>query len=139
MKYLSCILFALLLLSCGNTKDVSLEVETNKNPDWTFENIALIIQEEFPEAYDNFITISFSRVEMNITPEKASFLIPSRYFEKKLTQEVCKERTDNVLEKMTGYRDGCHEVEIGVSQEYAWHSWEDKVVTKVIIYFAIGC
>lgn len=143
MKYLFLPISILLLISCGSTKDatrdVNLDQESQKNPDWSFENIALIIHEEFPEAYDNFITITFSRVEMRITPEKASFLIPSRYFEKDLNQEVCKERTDNVLEKMTGYRDGCHEVEIGESQQYAWHSWEDKVVTKVTIYFAIGC
>jgi glycosyltransferase involved in cell wall biosynthesis len=139
MKYLSFPLFVLLLLSCGSTKDINLDEESVKNPDWTFENIASIIYEEFPEAYEDLIDISFSRAEMRITPEQASFLIPSRYFEKKLTQEVCEERTRNVLDKMTGYRDGCHEVEIGKSQEYAWHSWEDKVVTKVTIYFAIGC
>lgn len=139
MKYLSFTLLVLLLLSCGSTKDVHFDEETNKNPDWTFEKIAAIIYEEFPEAYEDLITISFSRAEMSITPEKATFLIPSRYFEKKLTQKVCKERTDNVLEKMSGYRDGCQEVEIGDSQEYAWYSWEDKVVTKVTIYFAIGC
>ncbi len=139
MKYLSFTFLIMMMVSCGNSKDVNLDDDTERNPEWTFENIALIIHDEFPEAYDNFINISFSRVEMSITPEKASFLIPTKYFEKKLTQEVCKERTDNVVEKMTGFRDGCQEVEIGESQKYAWHSWEDKVVNKVTIYFAIGC
>ena len=119
MKYLCLSLFAFLFLSCGSTKDVIVAEETDQNPNWTFENIASIILEEFPEAYENFLNISFSQVDKRITPEKASFLIPTRFFEKKLTQEVCKERTDNVLEKMTGYREGCHEVEIGESKEYA--------------------
>ena len=118
-----CLVFSLLMFSCGTTKDVNLDDETIHNPDWTFEVIAAIIHQEFPEAYDNFINISYSRVEMSVTPEKASFLIPTKYFENKLN----------------GYREGCHEVEIGESKEYAWHSWEDKVVTKVTIYFAIGC
>lgn len=139
MKYLAALTLSLFLLSCGTTKDVDLTDETIERPEWSFENIALIIHEEFPEAYDTFFNISFSRVEMRITPEKASFLIPSRYFEKKLNQEVCKERTDNVVERMTGFRDGCQEVEIGESKQYAWHKWEDKVVTKVTIHFAIGC
>jgi hypothetical protein len=105
---------------------------------WSFEEIAAYIKAEFPEAYDNFTSITFTRTSNYIYPDKATFLIPSRFFRNKLKEKTLKDRTDNVLEKM-GNPGSCHEVSVGESTEYAWHEWEDKIVTPVTIHFYIGC
>ena len=105
---------------------------------WGFEEIAGYITEEFPEAYDNFTSITFTRTSNYIYPDNATFLIPTRFFKNKLKEKTLKNRTDKVLEKM-GNPGSCHEVSVGESKEYAWYEWEDKIVTPVTIRFLIGC
>ena len=135
-------LFAILLISYTGLTDQPIDQvdnEADKHMPWTFDDIQTIILEEFPEAYPEFLNISFSHLKGRITPEKAYFYIPTAYFSmNKLNQDIVNKRTDKVLLAM-GDPGSCHEAEIGDSYEFAWHSWEDKTVTKVTIYFAIGC
>lgn len=137
MKYFIPLSFIFLLFSCGNV-DEAVNSQDDDQP-WSFEQIESFILEEFPEAYKQFLSISYSRSEDTVYPEEANFLIPSKYFDQgKLSQEICLQRTENIIQKM-GSPATCEMVEIGKSKEYAWHAWEDKVVTKVTIKFYIGC
>ncbi|MCH2231813.1 MAG: hypothetical protein MK105_15875, partial [Crocinitomicaceae bacterium] len=141
MKYLP-FLLVLLMISCGGLKDKPVEndsADRDERMPWTFDEISGIILETFPEAYPEFLNISFSQLTGRVTPEVAYFYIPTVYFSNgKLNQETVNKRTDQVLVAM-GDPGSCHEAKIGDSYEFAWHSWEDKVVTKVTIRFYIGC
>lgn len=136
MKFAFPVVLILVLFSCGNV-DETLKTE-DKEP-WGFEQIEGFILEEFPEAYRQFLTITYTRSEEKVYPEEANFLIPTKYFDQGiLNQEICLKRTENVIHKM-GDPATCEMVEIGKSTEYAWLGWDDKIVTKVTIKFYIGC
>ena len=143
MKTLFFSLLALLLISCGTTDKVVVEENDNSEDEyssWAFEEIERFIHEEFPEAYNEFVEIRYYRQVERVIPRDATFLIPTRYFtEGKLTQEICNKRMGNVIKKMGGEPGYCESITIGESKDYAWHSWEDKTVTKLTIDFAIGC
>jgi hypothetical protein len=120
IKYWSLPFLLLVLFSCGNGKEIQTTTASNSES-WSFTEIANWIKEGFPESYDNFVTISFQIVEGRINPAKASFLIPSRFFEKELDQKIMESRTDDLMQKM-GDPGSCHQIKIGESKEYAWHS-----------------
>ncbi len=105
---------------------------------WTFEVLNNIILSEFPEAYEDFVNISFERIDEQIYPVTATFLIRAKYFDKKLNEEILKARAGNILHKM-GDPASCWEISVGEMEEYAWHEWEDKKVKKVTLHFYIGC
>ena len=128
------------ICSCSTKQEVVENKETNESgivQKWNFIQLSEMIKGEFPEAYDNFTNISFEKLENSIYPDKATFLIPTRFFKDSLNIDILKERTHNLLTKMGG--GACESMEIGESKEYAWSAWDDKVVTKVIIHFHIGC
>ena len=140
------IFLSLFIISCSGVSnkpidgiDIERELEMDQRMPWSFDEISEIILEKFPEAYPEFLNISFSQLSGRVTPEVAFFYIPTSYFSLgKLNEEIVNKRTDQVLIAM-GDPGSCHEAEIGDSYEFAWHSWEDKVVTKVTIRFYIGC
>ena len=105
---------------------------------WSFIQLNNILLSEFPEAYEDFVNISFERVNESIYPVEATFLIRAKYFEKKLNDKVLKQRGGNVLHKM-GDPASCWEISVGETEEYAWSEWEDKTVRKVTLKFYIGC
>lgn len=138
MKYLTYLLLGIIIFSCGNVDEV---VDSNENErPWSFEEIERFVLEEFPEAYKQFLEISYYRSSGKVYPRNVTFLIPTRYFsEGKLTQKICDDRTSKVIKKIGGEPGNCESFTIGDSYEYVWHKWDDKTVTKVIIDFAIGC
>ncbi len=136
MKILFPITFIFFLFSCGN---IDKTVKNQDEKPWGFEQLEGFILEEFPEAYRQFLTITYTRSEETVYPEEANFLVPTKYFDQgQLNQEICLKRTQNIIQKM-GDPGTCEMVEIGKSTEYAWLGWEDKIVTKVTIKFYIGC
>jgi len=73
-----------------------------------------------------------------IYPQTATFLVPAKYFNQKITGEMLTQRAGEVLKKMDDPA-ACQEIEIGDPKEYSWLEWEDKMVIQVKLDFWIGC
>jgi hypothetical protein len=144
MKYLILIFLPITFLSFSILNNTEAEPEPAKKEKsklkqrWSFDELAELIKDEFPESKKTFLTISFTRTGNRVDPVEAEFLIPSRFFEDSLDLELFQKRLVNVKNKMEGWS-GCEEITIGDSKEYAWSKWKDKVVTKVTLEFRIGC
>lgn len=129
----------LLILICLNSSSV-LFSQTEKEPEQilSFQQISEAIQRVFPEAYTQFTSVTFTLHGESILPERATFLIPHKIIKKKFSDKELKSRALLLLEQLE-IVPGCHSISVGDPQEYAWHEWEDKIVCKVEIVFAIGC
>ncbi len=138
MTIISCLLF-----SCTSNKSLSntekTKSESKLSQKWQYEELAKIISSEFPEAYVDFMEISFSQVNNSISPETASFLIPTAKMNKLKASELEK-RLDNIIKKMGSSAEGaCKSYKIGTKETYSWTQWDDKNVTKFYIEFNLGC
>lgn len=113
--------------------DWDLDPEKMGDFTWDFNKLNQAVLLEFPEAYEEFVSIEYVKVEEHISPSSVSFLVP----EAKMTQidsiEIQK-RLDRVLLKMAA-PNSCAGFEIGVTKDYSWSKWSDKRVTKIILYF----
>lgn len=112
--------------------------ETESENPITFEVIEAGILRVFPEAYQQFLTVSFIRTTNFILPETASFLVPDKYFKKKLDQKELDKRAELLLEQLE-LLPACFSISFGEAEEYSWAAWEDKKVRKVTLTFGIGC
>ena len=104
----------------------------------TFGVIESAILRVFPGAYQQFISVKFTRHSKVILPENATFLVPDKYFKKKLDQKELDKRVVILLEQLE-LVPACHSISFGDAEEYSWHEWEDKRVRKVTVTFGIGC
>ena len=112
--------------------------ETEPEESLPFAVIESTILRVFPEAYKEFLSVTYSRLGEFIVPENATFLIPDKYFKKNLNQKELDKRAELVLEQLE-LLPACFSISYGEVLEYAWHSWEDKKVRKVTLVFGIGC
>ena len=78
MEFIKTTLLGILLL----VGSVSWTQEELQKP-YEFEQLHTWIQEVFPEAYVQFTEITFSRSSNFIFPDRATILIPHRYFKEK--------------------------------------------------------
>ena len=129
------LLFLKLFAQENELKEWQFDEELNMN--WSYKDLSQIIQSEFPEAYLEFMEISFIRLSKQIDPGTASFLIPTIKL-KEITAEEFQKRIDNILLKM-GNIAACPDYRVGESSRYSWTKWADKNVTKFYINFNIGC
>lgn len=109
--------------------------------DWSAEEIGEETLRYFPEAYRQFLMVSFELQEQHdnpVIPSGVEFLVPARHFEETLTDEVIRRRADELASELAGFA-GCTIVETGETREYAWHSWPDRVVRKISILFNFYC
>jgi len=144
IKKITCILFLISLFSCSSNRPVT-EVNSNTKKtstitqNWNYEELATIILSEFPEAYSDFMEISFERTNSTINPKTATFLIPSAKMTK-LNAAIFEKRLDAVLKKMGSHAEGsCRAYRIGEKKAFAWSQWKDKNVTIFYIDFNLGC
>jgi hypothetical protein len=134
--YAFLILIPLSVLLGSYTPDTKIDQEP-KMP-WSFKQLNNIILSEFPEAYEDFINITFERIDEYINPVSATFLIRDSYFENKLNDDILKARAANVLKKM-GDPPSCWVIHVSEPEEYGWSEWDEKTVRKVTLEFLIGC
>lgn len=128
------LLLGLVCLPCAFGQD-------EKEPEQliSFEAINAGILRIFPEAYEDFMTISFIRRNEFIFPEAASFMIPDQYFKKKkLNQKELEKRAALLMDQLE-LSPACQTISFGEPEEYAWQEWDDKTVRKVTLSFGIGC
>ena len=120
-----------------NSDSFNLSLDSTLVSYWTFSQLYQIVLSEFPEAYDNFVDITFSGGP-TVTPETISFLIPTVKLSEIDSVEL-QYRFDRVSLKMSGFKGGCAYYEIGESKTYDWDEWEDKTVTKIYYHFMFAC
>ena len=100
-----------------------------------------ILLEDFPEAKENFVTISFKIFSGNIYPETASFLIGSDYYSlNPISEENYKVKAANFVRRL--YKENtltltCESVEVGPEGTYAYYP--DIRVRRVTLWFHVGC
>jgi hypothetical protein len=104
----------------------------------SFEVVNAGILRVFPEAYEDFVTISFVRQNELILPESATFLIADKHFKKGLNQKELEKRAQLLLDQLE-LSPACQSISFGDVQEYSWQEWPDKKVRKVTLHFGIGC
>ena len=104
----------------------------------SFDAIYAGILRVFPETYEDFVTICFTRMYDFILPETATFMIPSKYFKSKLSQKELDKRAETLIEQLE-LAPACQTISYGDEEQYAWNEWEDKKVRKVTLHFGIGC
>lgn len=104
----------------------------------SFTTVSEAILRVFPEAYIDFLTISFMQLSDVIYPHQAEFLVPDKYFKKKINQKILDERAAILLEQLE-LAPACQSISAGEPQDYSWSAWEDKKVRKVSLIFGIGC
>lgn len=133
MKQILIGLFCLNFSLCNSQTD-------NQEPEQiiSFDAVSQGILRVFPEAYEDFLTICFTRINELIVPESATFLIPDKYFKKKLNQKTLEQRAQLLLDQLE-LSPACQSISVGEPTEYSWQEWDDKHVRKVTIGFGIGC
>ncbi|MBK9192065.1 MAG: hypothetical protein IPM77_11425 [Crocinitomicaceae bacterium] len=101
--------------------------QSEKEPEQivSFETVSKAILRVFPEAYEDFLTICFTRINELIVPESATFLIPDKYFKKKLNQKTLEERAQTLLDQLE-LSPACQSVSFDEPTEYSWQEWDDK-------------
>ena len=104
---------------------------------WSFNEINQIILSEFPEAYEDFLDITFQKVNDRIEPVKATFLIPTAKMTT-IDSSLLQERLERIMLKMGGSAD-CKSFEISEPKVYSWSKWKDKRVTKIYLDIHRGC
>jgi len=104
----------------------------------SFELIETAIHRVFPEAHQQFLTISFMRRTDFILPESATFLIPDHYFKKKIDQNVLEKRAELLMDQLE-LSPACQSISFGDIEEYSFWSSDDNNVRKVTFWFGIGC
>jgi len=73
-----------------------------------------------------------------IFQDLATFLIPDKFFKKKLNQKEMEKRAEILLEQLELLPAG-FSISFGDVEEYSWAAWEEKNVRKVTLNFGIGC
>lgn len=104
----------------------------------SFEAVSTGILRVFPEAYEDFLTVCFMQLNDLIVPESATFMIPDKFFKKKLNQKELESRAQQLMEQLE-LAPACQSISFSEPIEYAWQEWEDKKVRKVTLVFGIGC
>lgn len=144
MKQITCTLLLISFFSCSSNRsltEVKSDIKKSNalTQNWNYEELATIILTEFPEAYSDFMEISFERTNSTVNPKTATFLIPSAKMTK-LNAAIFEKRLDAVLTKMGSHAEGsCRAYRIGEKKAYAWSQWKDKNVTIFYIDFNLGC
>lgn len=115
--------------------DVELEEELSSY--WTYSMLFQVVMSEFPEAYEDFVEISYEKVEDRVNPDVMSFVIPTKKLEEIDSSDI-EMRFERVALKMNDFV-GCQWYEIGESETYSWHAWDDKQVTRIYYHFMFGC
>ena len=92
---------------------------------------------EWPEAYEEFVELSYTKVEDDVSPEMMSFLVLTIKLAEIDSVEI-QNRFDRVTLKIRETISYQH-YEIGESQTYAWAARDNKEVTRVSFYFMFSC
>jgi hypothetical protein len=121
-----------------NADSFDLELDSTLVSPWTFSHLYQVVMSEWPEAYEEFVDITFEHGVDRIDPEKISFLVPTAKLAQIDSVEI-ENRFDRVTLKMKDSKRGCEHYEIGESTTYSWQAWDDKVVTKITFYFMFLC
>jgi hypothetical protein len=128
------IAFTIVLFS---TLNVFAQGNEEVKVDISFNDIAQIVSSEFPEAYKDFMEISFIRQGKTASPGTASFLIPTAKLSKINSNEIIR-RIKTIIIKM-GDMPACPTFHLDKPTQYSWSKWKDKNVTKLYVDFNIGC
>ncbi len=107
----------------------------------SIEAAMFTLQELFPEAYTQFMQVSFEFQDLGeIWPATAHFFIPARYFPEPLSDALLQQRAEELVARTTypGMA-ACPAVELDPTSTAAWLDWEDKQVRRVTIRFMVGC
>lgn len=134
------LIFALFIAMSSIVGSSGAAAQTQKEPEQviSFEAVYAGILRIFPETYEDFVTICFTRINDLILPETATFMIPSKYFKSKINQKELDKRAATLMEQLE-LAPACQSISFGEEEQYSWSEWEDKKVRKVTLHFGIGC
>jgi hypothetical protein len=99
------------------------------------------VQTVFPEAYTQFMQVSFEYQDSNdIWPAQAQFFVAARYFPAPLDAQTLQERAVMAAQSLAPSDMAvCPSAESGAEEEAAWQAWDEETVRKVQINFGFGC
>lgn len=119
---------------------LSASAQDEKEPEQivSYQVVSDAILRVFPEAYSDFLTVCFIRVNDMILPDQATFMIPDKFFKKSLNQNELDKRAQLLMDQLE-LSPACQSISFEEATEYAWDEWEDKKVRKVTLTFGIGC
>ena len=109
------------------------------------EEMTEAIRAVFPEAYSQFMTVSYERPDAGtgrkpeIWPKAATFLVPASAYADTIETRMDARVADLISRVLRPGDAHCESVDVGQVEEYGWMAWPQKTVRQITVRFNVAC